>query len=135
MSGVNKVILLGRLGKDPELKNANGLAICSFSLATSKEWKDDSGEKQQRTQWHDIVCFKKTAEIAAKYLAKGRQCFVEGEIQTRSWEDKETGVKKYRTEIIAQSIQFVGDKPTESVAETFAPQPDLGPTDVDNIPF
>lgn len=108
MSGVNKVILLGRLGKDPELKDAKGIAICNFSIATSKEWKDDSGEKKEKTEWHNIVAFRKTAEIAGKYLTKGRQVYIEGELQTRSWED-DAGVKKYRTEIIANNIQFVGD--------------------------
>lgn len=118
MSGVNKVILLGRLGKDPEVKITDGgLTICNFSIATSKEWKDDSGEKKEKTEWHNIVCFKKLAEIAGKHLQKGRQCYVEGELQTRSWDDKETGKKNYRTEIVANTIQFVGDNKKTTIAE------------------
>lgn len=109
MSSVNKAIILGRLGKDPELKNINGMAICNLSVATSKSWKDDAGEKQEKTQWHDISCFGKKAELAAKYLVKGREVYVEGELETRSWDDKETGEKKYRTGIVAQNIQFIGD--------------------------
>lgn len=110
MSGVNKVILIGRLGKDPELKDVSGTSICNFSIATSDEWKDDSGEKQEKTEWHDIVAFRKTAEIAGKYLTKGREVYIEGKLQTRSWDDKETGVKKYRTEIVAHNVQFIGSK-------------------------
>jgi single-strand DNA-binding protein len=119
MSGVNKVILLGRLGQNPELKDAKGVAICNFSIATSKEWKDDGGEKKEKTEWHNIVAFRKTAEIAGKYLTKGRQVYIEGELQTRSWDDEKTGAKKYRTEIIANNIQFVGDnRQTENKTET-----------------
>jgi len=109
MSGVNKVILLGRLGQDPELKDVNGTAICNFSMATSDEWKDDAGEKQERTEWHRIVAFRKTAELAGKYLTKGRQVYIEGKLQTRSWDDKDTGAKRYATEIVAHNLTFVGD--------------------------
>lgn len=108
MSGLNRVTLLGRLGKDPELKDANGIAIVNMSIATSKTWKDASGEKQERTEWHRVVAFRKLAEISAKYLTKGRECLVEGELQTRSWDDEKTGTKRYSTEIIANNIQFVG---------------------------
>lgn len=117
MSGVNRVILLGRLGSDPELKDAKGLAICNFSIATSKEWRTEDGEKKEKTEWHRIVAFKKTAELAGKYLTKGRQVYVEGELQTRSWED-DNGVKKYMTEIVANNIQFIGEgKATKDVDE------------------
>ena len=131
MSGVNRVILLGRLGKDPELKDAKGVAICNFSIATSKEWKDDSGEKKEKTEWHNIVAFRKTAEIAGKYLTKGRQVYVEGELQTRSWDDEKTGTKKYRTEIVANNIQFVGDNKTATTETSSAPSVDTH----DEIPF
>lgn len=109
MSGINQVNLLGRIGKDPELKNAGGVPVCNFSVATSKTWKDEGGEKHEKTQWTDVVCFRKTAEIAAKYLSKGRQVYVTGELQTSSWDDKETGKKRYRTEVIAHHIEFIGD--------------------------
>ena len=125
MSGINKVILIGRLGKDPILKDVNGLAICNFSIATSKSYKDDSGEKQETTQWHDIVCFKKTAELASKYLTKGRQVFVEGELNTRSWDDEKSGQKKYRTEIVANNIQFLGSGTSSEVSDIPA---DLDPS-------
>lgn len=108
MSGLNRVILMGRLGQDPEMKDVKGLQIANFSVATSKTWKNEAGEKQEKTEWHNCVAFKKTAELAGKYLTKGRQVLVEGELQTRSWED-DAGVKKYRTEIIANNIQFVGE--------------------------
>jgi len=108
MSGVNKVILVGRLGRDPEIKDAKGVSIANFSIATSESWKDDSGEKQERTEWHNIVAFRKTAELCGKYLKKGQECYIEGKIETRSWDDKETGAKRYKTEIIAQNVQFLG---------------------------
>ena len=131
MSGLNQVTLLGRLGRDPELKDAKGTAICKFSLATSEEWKDEGGEKKQETDWHEIVCFRKTAEIASKYLAKGRQVLVVGKIKTRSWDDEKTGTKKYRTYIIANNIQFVGDNKTATTETSSAPSVDTH----DEIPF
>ena len=150
MSGVNKVILIGRVGQDPEMKDHNGLAICNFSMATSKEWKDDSGEKQEKTEWHRIVCFKQLAETCGKYLAKGKQVYLEGELQTRSWED-DAGVKKYMTEILARNVQFLSavgeqaDAPTEShkaaapkqkKLKNFAPGADNTGIDEDEeIPF
>lgn len=111
---MNKVILLGRLGQDPELKyTPSGTAVCNFSLATSERWKDKSGNQQERTEWHRIVVWGKLAEVANQYLAKGRQAYVEGGLATRSWETN-TGEKRYATEIIATTIQFVGDKPSDS---------------------
>ena len=106
---VNKVIILGRLGQDPELKyTPSGAAVCNFSLATSESWNDKAtGQKQERTEWHRIVVWGKLAELCNQYLSKGRQAFVEGKIQTRSWEDKE-GNKRYTTEISAQTVQFIG---------------------------
>ena len=105
---VNKVMLIGRLGKDPELKyTPSGAGVCNFSIATSESWMDKSGQKQERTEWHRIVVWGKLAELSNQYLAKGRQCFVEGKLQTRSWEDQQ-GNKKYTTEILANTIQFLG---------------------------
>jgi len=116
MSGLNKVMLIGRLGKDPEVKNIKGLDICNFSLATSKSWNNEAGEKQEDTQWHQVVAFKKLAEICGKYLKKGKQVYIEGEIKNSSWEDN--GVKKYKTEIIAQSAQFLGDKDNSDAGQS-----------------
>jgi single-strand DNA-binding protein len=105
---VNKVIVLGRLGQDPELKyTAGGSAVCNFSLATSESWTDKSGQKQERTEWHRVVVWGKLAELCNQYLSKGRQAFVEGKLQTRSWEDKQ-GQKRYTTEVQATTVQFIG---------------------------
>jgi single-strand DNA-binding protein len=106
---VNKVIILGRLGQDPELKHTpSGAAVCNFSLATSETWNDkSSGQKQEKTEWHRVVVWGKLAELCNQYLAKGRQAFVEGKLQTRSWDDKD-GNKKYTTEINATTVQFIG---------------------------
>lgn len=109
MPGVNLAILLGRVGKDPEMKyTQSGSAICNFSLATSEEWKDkDSGDKKSKTEWHRIVIFGKLAEIAGRYLEKGSQVYLEGKIQTREWTDKNQE-KRYTTEIVASEVQFLG---------------------------
>ncbi len=105
---INKVILIGRLGQDPELKyTPSGAAVCNFSLATSESWNDKAGQKQERTEWHRVVVWGKLAELCNQYLAKGRQCFVEGSLQTRSW-DGQDGQKRYTTEINARNIQFLG---------------------------
>ena len=107
MSGINKVILIGRLGADPELRyTPGGQGVANFNLATSESWSKE-GQKQERTEWHRIVAWGKLAELCSQYLAKGRQVFVEGRLQTRSWEDKE-GQKRYTTEIVAQNVQFLG---------------------------
>lgn len=105
---VNKVILLGRLGQDPELKyTPGGSPVCNFSVATTESWTDKSGQKQEKTEWHRIVVWGKLAELCNQYLAKGRQCFLEGRLQTRSWDDKD-GNKRYTTEILANTVQFIG---------------------------
>lgn len=123
---VNKAIIIGRLGKDPELKEAGGTKIANFSVATSKSWKDDAGEKKEKTEWHNIVAFRKTAEFAGQWLKKGREVFIEGEIQTRSW-DGDDGKKNYRTEIVAHNIQFVGSKPESDTTAS--------PLDTSEVPF
>jgi single-strand DNA-binding protein len=105
---VNKVILLGRLGQDPELKyTPGGSPVCNFSVATTESWTDKSGQKQEKTEWHRVVVWGKLAELCNQYLAKGRQCFLEGRLQTRSWDDKD-GNKRYTTEIMASTVQFIG---------------------------
>jgi single-strand DNA-binding protein len=112
---VNKVILLGTLGKDPELKyTPQGTAVAKFSMATNESYKDkQSGEWKERTDWHNIVCWQRTAEVAAEYLKKGRQVYIEGRISTRSWDDKETGQKKYMTEIVANELIMIGGQKGE----------------------
>lgn len=118
MSGVNKVILLGRLGKDPEVKFLdNGGSVCSMSLATRETWTDKGGQKQERTEWHRVVAFGKTAELCGEYLAKGREVFLEGRLQTRKWTDK-TGAERYTTEVVADRVQFIGGgKQQQAAAE------------------
>ena len=121
MSGVNKVILLGRLGKDPEVRYTNsGTAITSFSMATSTMFTNKEGQKEEKTEWHKIVAFGRLGEICGEYLAKGKQVYIEGRIQTRDWEDKE-GKKRWTTEIIVQNMQLLGapgaDKDRSSSSE------------------
>ena len=108
MAGINKVILIGNLGKDPELRyTPGGQPVASFSLATTERWSDKNGQRQDRTEWHNIVVWGKLAELANQYLKKGRSAYIEGRITNRSWDDRD-GNKKYRTEIVANQIQFLG---------------------------
>ena len=108
---VNKVILVGNVGKDPEVKfSAGGLAIANLTLATSDRSKDKGGEWQERTEWHNLVAFQRTAEIVRDYVKKGSKLYVEGRIQTRSWDDKESGQKKYRTEIIINDLVLLSGR-------------------------
>ena len=106
---VNKVILVGNLGRDPEVRSTpSGQPVATFSLATNRKWKDQSGNRQEETEWHNVVCWGRQAEIAGQYLTKGKQIYVEGRLQTRSWDDKQSGEKKYRTEVICQNFQMLG---------------------------
>ena len=108
MSGINKVILIGNLGQDPEVRyTTSGQAVASFSIATTESWKDKAGVKQEQTEWHKIVAWAKLAELCGEYLKKGRQVYVEGRLRSRSWEGKD-GNKRYTTEVIANTIQFLG---------------------------
>ncbi len=108
MSGVNKVILVGRLGTDPEVKTiSSGNTVARLSVATSENWTDKDGQRQERTEWHRVVVWGKLAELCGKYLSKGRQVYLEGRLQTRSWEDQQ-GQKRYTTEIVASTLQFLG---------------------------
>lgn len=110
MSGVNKVILIGRLGQDPEVKTLNGgNIVATMSLATSENWKDDAGQAHEKTEWHRCVAWNKTAQLIEKYVKKGQQVYVEGKLETRSWDDQQ-GQKRYTTEIKVTSIQFLGGK-------------------------
>ena len=110
MASVNKVILVGNLGRDPETRyTTSGDAVTNIRLATTDTWKDKNGEKQERTEWHNIVFYGRQAEIAGEYLKKGRQIYVEGRLQTRKWQDKE-GQDRYTTEIIADRMQMLGNR-------------------------
>jgi single-strand DNA-binding protein len=110
MASVNKVILIGNLGRDPETRfMPSGDAICNISIATTENWKDKNGEKQEKTEWHRVAFFGKLAEIAGEYLKKGSQVYVEGRLQTRKWTDKD-GAEKYTTEIVANAMQMLGSR-------------------------
>jgi single-strand DNA-binding protein len=110
MASVNKVILLGNLGRDPETRyTTGGDAVTNLRIATSEQWKDKSGEKQERTEWHSVVLFGRQAEVAGEYLKKGRSVYIEGRLQTRKYTDKE-GVEKYSTEIVADRMQLLGGR-------------------------
>jgi single-strand DNA-binding protein len=145
MAGVNKVILVGRLGSDPEVKTiGSGQNVARFNLATSENWVDKTWQKQERTEWHRVVVWGKLAELAGKYLSKGRQVYIEGKLQTRSWEDQQ-GQKKYTTEVNASTLQFLGSAGAERTSSTstsgqddygfqdFGPEPSFDNND--DIPF
>ncbi|MGH8752563.1 MAG: single-stranded DNA-binding protein [Burkholderiales bacterium] len=123
MASVNKVIIVGNLGRDPEVRYMpDGGAIANISVATTESWKDKSGEKQERTEWHRVAFFGKLAEIAGEYLKKGSQVYVEGSLRTRKWQDKE-GKDRYTTEIVADRMQMLGSRAggSESMAREEAP--------------
>ena len=131
MAGVNKVILIGRLGRDPEVRfGQNDTAVANFSIATSEEWKDkQTGEKQEKTEWHRIVAWRRLGEICGEYLHKGSQVYIEGRLQTRSWEDRDDN-KHYTTEVIAYNMQMLDskvvvpsqkDEPEESISDDDRP--------------
>lgn len=146
MAGVNKVILLGNLGKDPEIRvTESGRKVANFSLATTESYKDKNGERVDNTEWHNIVFWGPIAEVIEKYLRKGSQVYIEGKLRTRSYEDKE-GVKKYVTEVMGQNMTMVGGRSSEagngagmSSNSSRASEPvaqDLAPADdTDDLPF
>ncbi|MCL2297510.1 MAG: single-stranded DNA-binding protein [Proteobacteria bacterium] len=109
MASVNKVILLGNLGRDPEMRyTTDGSAVCNLNIATSDQWRDKtSGEKQERTEWHRVVLFGRQAEVAGEYLKKGRPVYIEGRLQTRKWTDKD-GIERYTTEIVGDTMKMIG---------------------------
>ena len=136
---VNKVILVGRLGQDPEVRyTQGGTAVANVRIATDETWKDQSGERQQRTEWHTVVLWRRLAEICGQYLSKGRLVYIEGKLQTRSWQDRE-GNKRYSTEVQADNMVMLGGRSEEGPAAPAA-QPaaaadsDTGASD-DDIPF
>ncbi|HEY1808940.1 MAG TPA: single-stranded DNA-binding protein [Acidobacteriaceae bacterium] len=146
---VNKVILVGNVGKDPEIKVAgSGASVATFSLATSDRTKDQQGNWTDRTEWHNLVAFQRTAEIIRDYVKKGAKLYVEGRIQTRSWDDKESGQKKYRTEIIVNDLVLLsgrgeGDSGGSSRGSSYDQRQPAGTDDLahsaeitdDDIPF
>ena len=152
MASVNKVILIGNLGRDPEVRYMpSGDAVANITIATTETWKDKSGEKQEQTEWHRVAMFGKTAEIAGEYLKKGSQVYIEGRLQTRKWTDKE-GQERYTTEIRADRMQMLGSRsggsdrmapsdedaaPRAAAAKKAAPQGKAGGFDdlEDDIPF
>jgi len=136
MAGINKVILIGRLGKEPELRyTPNGDPVVTLTIATSDEWKDKaSGEKQEKVEWHRVVLWRKLAEIAGNYLKKGSQVYIEGKLQTRSWEDKD-GNKRYTTEIVAQNLQMLDSLPKDIRPEAIQRLMEEDSEKEDDIPF
>lgn len=140
MAGVNKVIIVGRLGADPEVKTVgNGNTVARLSVATSENWTDRDGQRQERTEWHRVVVWGKMAETCGKYLSKGRQVYVEGRLQTRPWEDQQ-GQKRYTTEIVASQVQFLGgggsfkeDAQDDYGSQNFGPEPSFNPDE--ELPF
>lgn len=136
---VNKVILIGRLGRDPEARaTASGSSVTNMSLATNERWTDQQGQRQERTEWHRVVTFGRNAENCAKYLRKGSQVFVEGRLQTRDWEDRD-GNKRYTTEVVAQAVRFLdsegqgGGGSRGEYGSGGGPEPQ--PFEEDDVPF
>jgi single-strand DNA-binding protein len=146
---VNKVILVGNLGRDPEVRTTpSGQPVATFTLATNRRWNDRQGNRQEQTEWHNIVCWGRQAEVAGQYLRKGKQIYVEGRLQTRSWDDKNTGEKRYMTEIVVENFQMLGGRGdgggSGSAGGYGAPSPPTEPDagsgsgssyDDDDIPF
>jgi single-strand DNA-binding protein len=146
---VNKVILVGNLGRDPEVRSTpSGQPVASFTLATNRRWRDKNGQKQEQTEWHSIVVWGKQAEVAGQYLTKGNRIYLEGRLQTRSWDDRQTGEKKYKTEIVCENFQMLGGQrggDFEAPGAGAAAAPSAGPSydegtgfgepEDDDIPF
>ncbi len=135
MSGVNKVILVGRVGKDPEVRHLEGgVAVANFSLATSESYKDKSGQRVEQTEWHNIVVWRGLAEAAEKYLKKGTTIYMEGKLRTRSWDDKE-GHKRYITEIVGDTFTILNKKESNSLANADENNSNIGSKTGDDLPF
>lgn len=135
MASVNKAIILGHLGKDPDLRSLpDGKSVATISIATTETWKDKSGEKQEKTEWHRVVMFGKQADLAGQYLKKGSQVYIEGRIQTKKWTDKQ-GQEKYTTEILADRMQFIGKAVVEVPDDAKRSAPASEPIDDSDIPF
>jgi single-strand DNA-binding protein len=155
---INKVILVGRLGKDPEIRSTpQGTSVAKFTVATDERFTDKAGEKQERTEWHNIVAWGKLGEICGQYLKKGKLVYIEGSIRTDSWDDKESGQKKYRTEVVANTMKMLDRRGDEggggggggysggsgggggynqsSRGPKPGPGPEMGPDDDEDVPF
>lgn len=145
---INKVILVGHLGRDPEIRStASGTPVGNFSLATSRQWKDRDGQRQEETEWHQVVVWGRQAEVAGQYLSRGRLVYVEGRLQTRSWEDRQSGEKRYKTEVICEILKFLGGRgdmggpPGPQGPPPYEPPGESGPVggnyepEDDDIPF
>jgi single-strand DNA-binding protein len=141
---INKVILVGNVGKDPEVRySASGTPVANFSLATNEKFKDRHGEWQERTEWHSVVVWKRLAEVVGEYVAKGSKVYVEGKIQISSWEDRQSGERKYRTEIVARDLLLLSPRgnggghqgPTHNQNEDQTPHPGSGEIVDEDIPF
>jgi single-strand DNA-binding protein len=136
---VNKVILIGHLGADPEMKQTpSGLSIANLRIATTEVWNDkNTGQKQERTEWHRVVVYDRLAGICERFLSKGQLVYIEGSIQTRSWDDKETGQKRYMTEIKARDMRMLGGRPsgTSAAGGPAAPEVSAGGEADDDVPF
>ena len=150
MAGVNKVILVGNLGSDPEVRTTpGGQRVANFRMATSRSWTGQDGQRQEKTEWHSVVAWGKLADICERYLTKGKQIYVEGRLETRQWQDKESGQNRYKTEIICETMQMLGragadrngepgvDMPSRGGApdESFAPAGGGGGGPDDDLPF
>ncbi len=148
MANVNKVFLIGRVGRDPEKRyTGNAEAISTWSVATNRKWKSESGEPREHTEWHNIVAFRQLAEQAHEFLVKGRLIYVEGRLETRSWDDRETGKKVFRTEIICDTMRMLDSKADGDVLRASPRQAQSSPAtrtavqdrdnfmDVDDVPF
>lgn len=135
MSGINKILLVGHMGRPPETRyTQSGTAVTNFSLATSESWKDkQTGEKKEDTEWHSCVCWNRLAEIVGEYGDKGKLVAVEGRLKTRSWD--QDGVTKYKTEIVASTVQFLGGQRRERPADSGYPEPPAANDPDDGIPF
>ena len=139
---INKVTLVGNLGRDPELRSTNsGTPVANLSLATNRRWNDRNGNLQEQTEWHRIVVFGRQAEVAGEYLSRGRQIYLEGRLQTRSWEDRQTGETKYSTEVVCEVFKMLGRRDEnagghQAGPQADAPADDMGPEpEDDDIPF
>ena len=143
MASVNKAILVGNVGRDPEVRySPSGTAVCNLTLATTKKWKDKDGEAKEETEWHRVVLYQRLAEVAGVYVKKGKQIYIEGSLKTRKWTDKD-GVDKYTTEIVADQMQLLGGREEPEKPKTHAemkrgnsaPPPKKGRFDDDDVPF
>ncbi|HCG00576.1 MAG TPA: single-stranded DNA-binding protein [Chloroflexi bacterium] len=141
MAGINKVIIVGNLGRDPEMRyTPSGAAVTSFSVAVSRNWKSAEGESREETEWFNVECWNKLAEITNQYLSKGKQVYIEGRQRTESWDDKNTGEKRYRTKLVASEMQMLGSRGDQGSApppsgDEFTAAATPAGDDLDTMPF